>query len=86
MAKGAVIQVRVDKETKSKVKSILDALGLQLSDAVCLYLRQIVIHRGIPFELKIPNKLTAQTLAKSEQGLDVHEARSVDELFKELDA
>ena len=54
--------------------------------ASCLCERPIVIHRGIPFELKIPNKLTAQTLAKSEQGLDVHEARSVDGLFEELDA
>jgi len=48
--------------------------------ASCLRERPIVIHRGIPFELKIPNKLTAQTLAKSEQGVDVHEASSVDGL------
>jgi antitoxin component of RelBE/YafQ-DinJ toxin-antitoxin module len=48
--------------------------------ASCLRERLIVVHRGIPFELRISNKLTAQTLANSEQGLNMHEASSVDGL------
>lgn len=81
MGKKAVIQIRVDEATKSKTQDILDTLGMRLSEAVLLYLRQIILHRGIPFEVRIPNKLTAETLAKSEKGLDLHEVSSVDELF-----
>jgi len=85
MGKKAVIQIRVDEATKSKTQDILDTLGMRLSEAVLLYLRQIILHKGIPFEVRIPNKLTAETLAKSEKGLDLHEVSSVDELFAELD-
>ena len=86
MAKNAVVQVRVDKATKSKAQHILNALGMRLSEAISLYLRQIILHKGIPFDLKIPDKLTAETLAKSDKGDDLHEVSSVDELFAELDA
>jgi len=37
-----------------------------MSEAISMYLSQITLHRGIPFELKMPNKLTAKTLEESE--------------------
>ena len=37
-----------------------------------------------PFELHRPNALTAQTLAKSERGEDVHHAKNADDLFEQL--
>jgi transcriptional regulator with XRE-family HTH domain len=40
---------------------------------------------ALPFELHIPNKLTARTMAKAEAGRDLHEVSDVDELFRELD-
>ena len=42
--------------------------------------------RGIPFDVKIPNELTAKTLTDSEKGIDLHRASSVDDLFEELDS
>jgi len=36
--------------------------------------------------VKIPNELTMETIAKSERGQERHEASSVDEMFKELDS
>ncbi len=33
-----------------------------MSEAISLYLAQITLHKGIPFEVKIPNALTARTL------------------------
>ena len=86
MSSSATVQVRVDEQTKAQAKKVLDALHLSMSEAICLFLRQVVLHRGIPFEVKIPNALTRETLEKSEQGVDLHTASSVDELLKELDA
>ena len=51
-----------------------------------MYLSQITIHRGIPFEVKIPNEVTAKTLKDAEYGYDLHKVDSVDELFHELDS
>ena len=43
------------------------------------------LHNGIPFEIKIPNELTAATIRKSEAGEELHQVGTVDELFKELE-
>jgi DNA-damage-inducible protein J len=51
-----------------------------------MYLSQITLHKGIPFEIKIPNEVTAKTLQASEDGKDLHRVGSVDALFEELEA
>lgn len=56
----STIQLRIDEETKRKAKKTLDKLGIDMSAAIKLYLRQIVIKKGIPFELLTENKLTPQ--------------------------
>lgn len=84
MSSSIMVHVRVDPETKSKAKSILDELNISLSEAFKLYLRQIILHKGIPFEVKIPTALTDKTLRKSEAGQKLHRVSGVDELFQEL--
>ena len=86
MSSSTTVQVRVDEQTKNQAKKVLGALHLSMSEAICLFLRQVVLHRGIPFEVKLPNALTQETLEKAEQGIDLHTASSVDELFKELES
>ncbi len=86
MANGTTIQARIDADTKQKAKGILDTLGVSMSEAISLYFRQIILHRGIPFDVKIPNELTAKVLADSEKGRGLHKASNVDELFEELDS
>jgi len=84
MNSSATIQVRVDEPTKTQAKNVFNMLGMSLSEGVCLFLRQVIMHRGIPFEVKIPNALTRETLEKSERGEDVKEFATVEELFKDL--
>ncbi len=50
----ATIYTRVDPETKEKAESILSQLGIPMSNAVCMFLKQIVLQNGIPFEMKLP--------------------------------
>jgi DNA-damage-inducible protein J len=40
--------------------------------------------KAIPFPVKVPNSLTAETLRKSERGEDVHAAEGADDLFRKL--
>ena len=86
MSGTATVQVRVNPQTKAEAKEVLTALDMSMSEAICLFLRQVVLRRGIPFDVKIPNELTAKTLAASEKGIDLHRASSVDDLFEELDS
>jgi DNA-damage-inducible protein J len=85
MNSSTTIQVRVDPPTKAQAMDIFKVLGMSLSEGVCLFLRQVVMHRGIPFELKIPNERTDKVLRESEQGVDLRAVSTVDELFEELE-
>ena len=86
MAKTATIQTRVDPTVKQNAQIILKKLNISMSEAISMYLSQITLHRGIPFEIKIPNEITAKTLKDSENGNDLHPVDSIDELFQELDS
>jgi len=80
MSDGATINARIDKQTKIQAQYILNELGMTLSEALALYLRQIVFCKGIPFEVKIPDELTIETIKKSESGQEWHEASSIEEM------
>ncbi|NCC55461.1 MAG: type II toxin-antitoxin system RelB/DinJ family antitoxin [Erysipelotrichia bacterium] len=51
-----VIHVRVSDDLKNNVESILNDLGITLSYAVNMYLKQIESRRGIPFEVVLPSQ------------------------------
>lgn len=83
---GATIQVRLDKQTKDQAQKVFRVLDISMSEAVKLFLRQVALQRGIPFEIRIPNALTDRVLRESEKGIDLHRVSSVDQLFEELEA
>lgn len=84
MPKTATIQTRINPELKQKAQAIFNKLNLSMSEAISLYLTQVTLHRGIPFEIKIPNELTLKTLKNIEKGKNLKEVSSVDVLFEEL--
>lgn len=86
MAKTAIIQTRVDPLLKDEAQKILNTLNISLSEAISIYLAQITLHKGIPFEIKIPNSLTAKTLKDSEAEKNLNQVDNVDQLFQELDS
>ena len=54
MARTANVFARVEPEVKEQAEQVLDRLGIPMSNAVGMFLRQIVLRRGIPFEMKLP--------------------------------
>lgn len=62
------IQVRIDTETKEEARKILDELGLDISTAVKMMLRQVINTRNLPYEIRDANGFTlrsAQELRRS---------------------
>lgn len=64
------IQLRIDEKTKQRSKKILDELGLDMISAVKLFLRQIIIRRGIPFNARVENGWPANTKATRASAID----------------
>ena len=60
------LNIRTDSEVKAAAERIFGALGLNLSTAVNIFLRQAIRQGGLPFEVKldIPNETTAAAIAE----------------------
>ena len=84
MSKTATIRTRIEPSLKSEVEDILSQLGLTASETVQLLYRQIKLQRGLPFDVRIPNALTARTLRASKVGKNVKRFGSKKELFADL--
>ena len=58
------INIRTDSRVKSEAETIFEALGLNMTTAINMFLRQTIRENGIPFELKldIPNEETAAAI------------------------
>ena len=84
MGKTANIRARVEPGLKSEVENILSDLGLTVSETVHLLYRQIKLQRGLPFDVRIPNALTARTLNASKTGKSVKRFGSKKELYADL--
>lgn len=54
MAKTSSMHIRVEPKVKEEVESILKTLGMTTTEAINIYLRQIILNSGIPFEIKTP--------------------------------
>ncbi|XMB72249.1 type II toxin-antitoxin system RelB/DinJ family antitoxin [Mycoplasmatota bacterium WC30] len=54
MAKTAYVNVRVDEDVKTKAERILNELGINTSTAIDMFLKQIILKDGMPFDVRIP--------------------------------
>ena len=84
MAATEVVRARVDGRLKEEATAILAAMGLTVSDFVRIGLTRVVVEQGLPFEMRVPNRLTVETLAKSARGEGIHRAEDAKTLFKDL--
>ena len=81
---------RIDSELNKQATALLHGLGLSMSQAVSLFLRQLVLHRGLPFKVEYPrysNELTeAIEEAKAlEASPKTKRYTNMDEMWADLD-
>ena len=49
-----LVQVRIDDELKNQATAVYDALGIDLSTAVRMFLKRSVMVNGVPFDMVLP--------------------------------
>ncbi len=69
-AKSANLYARIEPEVKEQAESILSALGIPASSAINMFYKQIILQRGLPFEVKIPSARPVDMSALSEAELE----------------
>ncbi len=74
--------IKLDKEAKEKAKIIFRELGMTMGDAFNIFLSQVNLHKGLPFEVKIPNEETLRAIEEARSGINLEET-SIEEMMKE---
>ncbi len=82
--KSAEIRSRIEPDLKHESTEVLSSLGLDMSDAIRLFLRQVVEVRGLPFELRQPTPKTVTAMIEARE-IDKVRFGSAKELFDELE-
>ena len=57
-----MIHTRIDAETKEAAKKVCDEIGINMSEAIRVFLRQMVSKQELPVETKIPNRATRKAM------------------------
>lgn len=72
-AKTANLYVRIEPDVKESAENILAALGISASNAVNMFYKQIILNRGLPFEVKIPGlkPINISELTESELNIEI---------------
>ena len=84
MASDSIVRARIDTQTKEQASAVLASMGLNLSDAIRLLMLRIVDEQRLPFDVRVPNALTIETIQKSERNEEVYQATDTDDLFNQL--
>jgi len=73
MARTSNIYARIEPELKKQAEAVLGQLGIPMSNAIGLFLRQVVLQQGIPFEMKIPQRkpLALGSLSEDELNAEI---------------
>ena len=81
------INIRVDSETKAQAQQLFNSLGIDLSTAVNMFLRQSIAFGGIPFIIRRYNEETEQAIQNAHNGVNLSKPfNSVEELWDDLNA
>jgi len=79
MSKTTMIHARIEPNLKQEAEAMLSSLGLNMTQAITLFLQQVRFQRGLPFEVKLPNATTEAIMEEVLEGKNVDDF-SFDEL------
>ena len=81
---STTVRARVKQSLKNEVESILEELHLTMSDAINLFMAQIKLKKGIPFDVRVPNKKTLRTFKDTDAGRNLVRCTDAQDMFKRL--
>jgi DNA-damage-inducible protein J len=84
MAKTAMIRARTEPNLKEEVEHILHRLGMTSTDAINLFYRQVKLRKGLPFDVKIPNKISLDTFKKTDEGKELNTYEGIDDFLQKI--
>jgi len=63
--KSQRMHTRIDPTLKQEAEQIFSALGINTAEAIRMFFAQVTLHRGLPFDLRVPNRATQKAISES---------------------
>jgi DNA-damage-inducible protein J len=83
MGKTATITTRIEPDLKRDAENVLQRLGVNTTDAITMFLSQVVMQRGLPFDVRIPNKATRAAIAELNAGRGEKQAGNTRDILRQ---
>ena len=84
MSKTAMIRARIQPALKEDVENVFAELGLSTTQAITLFYQQVKLHRGLPFEVRVPSKVTLRTFEETDAGENLVRSSDAEEMCERL--
>ena len=81
MANTNAVYARIDKNLKENAENILSQLGITPSSAIQMLYSQIVLQKGMPFELRLPTEKPLALGSMSKEDLNLELQKGIDSLI-----
>lgn len=84
MIKTAMVRARVEPGLKKQAENVFHRLGLNATQAITIFYKQVELRDGLPFDVVVPTPTTRRTFAASEAGRDLVVCKDADDMFRKL--
>jgi len=75
---------RVAPQLKKRATKVFRKIGISFSEAINMFLKEVIAQQGLPFERRIPNKETTETMKKTDAGEELTEYDNVNDFYREM--
>jgi DNA-damage-inducible protein J len=84
MSKTAMVRARLEPDLKNRAESVFHRLGLNATQAITIFYRQVELRDGLPFDVVVPTATTKRAFEASETGRDLVVCDDADDMFRKL--
>ena len=84
MSKTATVRARIQPKLKEHAETIFHRLGMNATQAITLFYKQVELRDGLPFEVAIPSAVTKRTFDSTDEGRDLVVCEAANDMFEKL--
>ena len=84
MSKTAMVRARLEPRLKSHAEQVFRRIGLNATQAISIFYKQVELRNGLPFDVVVPNPKTKRTLSATDAGRELVVCKDADDMFRRL--
>ena len=84
MSKSAMVRARLEPDLKNHADEIFHRLGLNATQAITMFYKQVELREGLPFDVAIPTRITRKTFDATDAGRDLVICKDAEDMFDKL--